>query len=455
MIFDNWRQWLKQTFGAALPSRAPLQRSASFRFRPNLEHLEDRLAPATVSALIETSGPTTTNASSVTYTVIFSSATTGLSSGDLFLSGTAGVGTIGTPTPNGSDTQYTVPVTGLSGANGTIIMNLVSTGDLDNTVSNSLPVAGPTITLDSTAPSVVIGPPTGSTTTITYTVTYTDSQALTITLANANVTLHKTGTANATVAVTGTGTTSPATRTVTLSNITGAGNLSISIAADSASDAAGNQAPAVGPSATDTVVTVGITHASPTSLITSASSVTYTVAFSAATTGLTASNLALGGTAGVGTIGTPTTTDGGLQWSVPVTGLSGANGTLTLEMANATGLSTYLTTVLPYSGDTYTLSTTAGAPTITSAAVGFFTAGVTNYFQVTAVGTPTPTTYSLIGAPSWLHINASGLIYGTPPAIPVLTEAFGFTIDVGNGIAPDSTEAFTLYVVQPRRRGAG
>jgi hypothetical protein len=62
-----------------------------------------------------------------------------------------------------------------------------------------------------------------------------------------NVTVNSTGTAAAaTVVVAGTG----QTRTVTLSDITGNGTLGISVAANTASDVAGNHAPAAGPSTT-------------------------------------------------------------------------------------------------------------------------------------------------------------------------------------------------------------
>ena len=77
----------------------------------------------------------------------------------------------------------------------------------------------------------------------------------------ANITLNATGTANGTVAVTGSG----LTCTVTISNITGDGSLGISIAAGTASDLAGNMAPATGPSATFIVDNTGPTVATPAS----------------------------------------------------------------------------------------------------------------------------------------------------------------------------------------------
>jgi hypothetical protein len=108
------------------------------------------------------------------------------------------------------------------------------------------------IVIDTIAPTVVISAPSLVVTKsgpVTYTVIYTGATN-TVTLATGNVTVNKTGTADGTIAVTGSGT---STRTVTLSNITGNGTLGISIAANTASDLAGNTAGAAGPGTTFTV----------------------------------------------------------------------------------------------------------------------------------------------------------------------------------------------------------
>ena len=86
---------------------------------------------------------------------------------------------------------------------------------------------------------------------VSYTVTYTDLNFNASTLAPGDITVNPTGTATYTgVTVTGSG----ATRTVTLSGIAGDGTLGISVAADTASDLAGNLAPSAGPSTTFTVI---------------------------------------------------------------------------------------------------------------------------------------------------------------------------------------------------------
>jgi hypothetical protein len=105
---------------------------------------------------------------------------------------------------------------------------------------------------------------------------------------------------------------------------------------------------------------------------------------------------------------------------------------------------------------TFTITIIAPSPpAITSASSATFTAGVKGSFQVTATGTPT-ITYKLVGAPSWLSINAStGLFTGTPPVgTPGSVQTLTFTIVASNGATPDAMKKFTLTILQPRRRGA-
>ena len=116
------------------------------------------------------------------------------------------------------------------------------------------------IDIDATPPTISIGASSAATTgsgPITYTVTYSDLNFNASTLTAANVTLNATGTAAGTVSVSGTGN----TRTVTVSDITGNGTLGISIASGTASDLAGNLAPASAASDTfqvsNVVVSVG------------------------------------------------------------------------------------------------------------------------------------------------------------------------------------------------------
>lgn len=81
---------------------------------------------------------------------------------------------------------------------------------------------------------------------------------------------------------------------------------------------------------------------------TSGTSVTYTETLSAAITGLATGNFTLTTTAGTatGVVGTPTTSNGGLTWTIPITGITGL-GTIRLDAVNSTGVTPPITNV-PY-----------------------------------------------------------------------------------------------------------
>src|SRR5206468_10590770 len=147
---------------------------------------------------------------------------------------------------------------------GTATVALSTGTDLAGNVIAAAPTSGASFTVDNTAPTVTISAPSATITdsgAVTYTVTYADANFNSSTLAAGNLTPNATGTASASIGVTGSGT----TRTVTLSSITGDGTLGISIAAGTATDTAGNSAPAAGPSGTFTVDNSGpaISNVSP------------------------------------------------------------------------------------------------------------------------------------------------------------------------------------------------
>jgi hypothetical protein len=133
-----------------------------------------------------------------------------------------------------------------------------------------------------------------------------------------------------------------------------------------------------------------------TSTPTKATSVSWTLTFASAVTGLTSSNLALTGAAATGsTVGTPTTSNSGLTWTVPVT-TGTTDGALTLRVANATGLSAGISTTLPFDGDTITMDKTP--PSVVSVVRLTPTGQTTNLTSVTfrvtyseAVTLPAPT----------------------------------------------------------------
>ncbi|MBI4557201.1 MAG: hypothetical protein HY706_06420 [Candidatus Hydrogenedentes bacterium] len=104
-------------------------------------------------------------------------------------------------------------------------------------------VAAPSITISAPSTTRASGGP------VSYAVTY--SGAGYVTLSAQDITLNRSGTARGTVSVSGSGS---QLRNVTISDISGDGNLSITIAPGTASSPNGKYAPAAGPSSYFTVV---------------------------------------------------------------------------------------------------------------------------------------------------------------------------------------------------------
>ncbi len=288
---------------------------------PSATFVVDNTAPTisigAPSATLTTNGP-------VTYAITYSGAdavTLAAANVTLNQTGTAN----GTVAVTGSGlSSRTVTISGITG-NGTLGISIAANTASD-TAGNNAPAAGPSATfvVDNTAPTISIGAPSATLTTngpVTYAITYSGADA--VTLAAANVTLNQTGTANGNVAVSGTGNT---TRVVTISGITGNGTLGISITANTASDTAGNNAPAAGPSATfvvdNTAPTVTIDQASTQLDPTNAVPIHFTVVFSEVVTDFAASDVTTAGTA-PGSL-TKVVTGSGTTYDVAVTGMSGS-----------------------------------------------------------------------------------------------------------------------------------
>ncbi len=229
-------------------------------------------------------------------------------------------------TVSGSGTTWSATIT-VSGSDteGTATFN-VSFSDLAGNAGTAVTTTtnASSVTIDRTAPAIAISAPSASTTKagpVTFTVNYTDTNFNTSTLAVGNITLNKTGTANGTAAVTGSGT----SRTVTISSITGDGTIGISIVAGTASDTAGNTAPAAGPSTTfsvdNTAPTVAVT---PTGTTVTSTPITFTLTFSEPVTGLTAAGITVtNGTKGI-------LSGSGTTYSLPVSAT--AAGTVTCQV---------------------------------------------------------------------------------------------------------------------------
>lgn len=192
--------------------------------------------------------PDPARSSPINFTVVFSEPVTGFTDTGVTLDGTAGATTA---TVSGSGANYTVAVSGMI-QSGTVIATIAAGActDVAGNPNEASTSTDNSVAFDNTSPTIAIDPPSATVTTggpVTFAVNYSDPESpMTVTLAVGDITLNKTETADGTVEVSGTGD----SRTVTISGITGDGTLGISIAANTASDAAGNTADAAGPSAT-------------------------------------------------------------------------------------------------------------------------------------------------------------------------------------------------------------
>ena len=283
------------------------------------------------SASVATSGP-------VTYKVNYTGASSvSLASGNITLNKT-GTANASVAVGGSGTSSRTVTLSSITG-DGTLGISIAS-GTAQDAIGNLAPAAGPSATfqVDNTAPTVAIGAPSTTVTAtgpVTFTVTYTG--ASTVSLSGSKVVLNKTGTANGTISVSGSGT---STRTVTIGSISGDGTLGISIEAATAEDAAGNDAPAAGPSTTFIVdsTPISVSIGAPSATITQNGPISYTVTYqNASTVTLVSSNITLNrtGTANgtLSVIGAKA--DGTLIRTVTISGITG-NGTLGISIAEGT-----------------------------------------------------------------------------------------------------------------------
>ncbi|MCE9563151.1 MAG: hypothetical protein K8U57_14000, partial [Planctomycetes bacterium] len=420
----------------------------------------------TTAPTVTISGPSVaiTAGSSITYTVTYfdaNFAASSLTAANITLNktGTAN-GTVSVDAGTGA--TRTVTISGITG-DGTLSISLAA-GTAADVAGNLAPAAGPSspVTVDNTAPTVTISLPSkfinagGS---VTYTVTYADSNFAAVTLTAADVTLNKTGTANGTVSVGGTG----ATRTVMISSITGNGTLSISLAAGTARDAAGNLALATGPSAPAAVDTTApiVTISSPSVAVTASAPVTFIINYSnVAAVTLTAADVTLNktGTAN-GTISIGGT---GATRTVTISGITG-DGTLGISLAAGTaadvagnlapaaGPSTLATVdntapTVTISGPSVTL--TAGAPvtfTITYADANFATSTLTAA-NITLNKTGTANgTVSVSGTGTTRTVTISGI---TGDGTLGISLAAGTARDLAGNLAPAVGPSSTTTAVQ-------
>lgn len=260
-------------------------------------------------------------------------------------------------------TTRTVTISNITGS-GTIGISLApgtATDSSGNIAAGS--DASATFVADNTPPDIAIGAPSSSLTStgpVAYTVTYNTATAVNLTAAD--ITLQQVGTANGTIAVSGTGNYS---RTVTISNITGDGELGIQIGPGTATDVYGNVSVASDPSMTFSVDNTTIPTAAisgPSAATTSGDPITYTISYdSAADVSLCEDDITLNKT---GTAdGTVTVTgEGTAQRTVTISNFSGT-GTLGISLAAGTATAATGTPALA-AGPSATFTVSGGSTTV-------------------------------------------------------------------------------------------
>jgi hypothetical protein len=297
----------------------------------------------TVTSIVRSGGASTSvaaGAASAEYTITFSDSVIGVDISDFVLTGTGtATGTISGV--GGSESTYTIQVDGLSG-DGTLRLDLNTSG---TSIQSAAGIAiaggytsGASYTLDHTAPSAPSVPvikTTSDSGTINDGITSVKTPTVTGTSeAHAHITLYDTDGATVLGSATADGSGQWSITSVML-------NEGAHVLSTKAVDAVGN----VSAASVGLALTIDATLPSVASIMpstagpTHTTSLTYTVAFFEAVTGVTASAFTLrdaSGHAVAGSVvGTPSSTDGGQTYTVTVSGLIG-EGAVHLDL-NAIG----------------------------------------------------------------------------------------------------------------------
>ena len=322
-----------------------------------------------------------TSNNSITYTIYYKNAKeVTLQETDVELIKTGTV--TGTLSVNGSGlTTRTVTVSGISGV-GTIAIR-IGAGTATYAKSKKSASVGPSsiFTAANLPPAISVSAPNVSRTKngpVTYTVTYTGASA--IYLDPSYISLVTDGSASGSVAVTGTG----PIKTVTISSITGAGSLGIVVAADSAIGPTGVLAAATA-SSVSTIVDITppvMTVSSPTTSVTKAGPVYYTVSYNdASAITLSVANITLN-TTGTAAGVVDTVSGTGSSRTVKISSITG-NGTLSISIAASTATDSVGNETIAYgpstafAADQVPPSIALSAPSVTTTNTGPVTYTVT------------------------------------------------------------------------------
>jgi hypothetical protein len=255
-----------------------------------------------------------TNAVPMNWTVTFSEPVTGFTSSSVTRSGTTG----GTIAVTGSGASYNIAISGTPAQGATTFT--VAAGQATDPAGNGNTASTSTdnsITYDTVAPTVTVNQASGQadptgTVPMNWTVSFTESVT-----GFSSASLTRGGTTGGTVTVTGSG----ASYNIALAGTPTQGATTFSIAANQASDAAGNGNTASTSSDNsityDTVApTVTVQQAAGQTDPTNAVPMNWTVTFNESVTGFSSASLTRGGTSG----GTVTVTGSGASYNIALTG---------------------------------------------------------------------------------------------------------------------------------------
>ncbi|MFK5597629.1 Ig-like domain-containing protein [Methylobacterium sp. HMF5984] len=294
----------------------------------------DTTPPRVISLTPSSSGPT--NATTLTETVTFSEAVTGVTADDFTVT-TSGTATANIASVSGSGTTYTVTLNQASG-DGAVRLDLKSAGTgITDTAGNAIQggATGSTTTLDHTAPTATSAAAATAANVASTTYAVHFAEAVSGVGLNDFVLAPTGNAAGGITAVSGSG----QDYTVTVSGITGTGSLALALAGTpTVNDSAGNALTATG-------LTSSTTHAvdrdapSATMIIpsaggpTNATTLTETVTFSEAVTGVTADDFTVT-TSGTATANIASVSGSGTTYTVTLNQMSG-DGAVRLDLKSA------------------------------------------------------------------------------------------------------------------------
>ena len=377
--------------------------------------------PPTVSSF--TTGTTLTNATSLSYNLVFSESVTGLTNTDFVTTGSTASCTIGV---SGTGSSYLITASTCSA--GTFRLAL-SANSVTGVIAGPLADAtAPDVVIDRALPSATISAPTSPTnaTTLTYTVTFSES-VTGLTTSDFSVT----GTSCIIGALSGTG----QNYTITVTGCADGAGVQLSLAENSVSDAATN----AGPSPAPVIASVAVDRSVAEPFWATAAATTYLspsfeVSFAEAITDFTAADVSNAGTATGCVISVTSTTV--TRYAIATSGCSLGSVQISINPNSYTdALGNTGPAVVRTSGVTSVIAQPAPAPTPTPTP--------TPSPSATPTPTPSPTPTAAPAAEPATQQDSS-----TP--LPAPSSSNGSDGDPGT---PVTTEAFTEIIpAQPLRK---